>query len=77
MNDKMLYENAVELLKKLIATPSLSKEEQDTFTILSDFFTQNNIEFKNQPFVSLINTLKDIFFNDVYKRVNFDHELER
>ena len=41
---KTLYENAVELLKKLIATPSFSKEEQDTFTILSDFLSENGVK---------------------------------
>jgi hypothetical protein len=35
---------------------------------------KNKIEFKNQSFVSLIHQLKDIFFNDVNKRVNFDTE---
>ena len=51
MQDKnTLYENAVELLKKLIATPSFSKEEAGTFAILCDFFTQNNIEFKTKGF---------------------------
>jgi len=45
-----LYENAVSLLKKLIATPSFSKEEQDTFAILSDFFTQNGVNFHTKGF---------------------------
>lgn len=47
---KTPYKNAVELLKKLIATPSFSKEEQDTFAILSDFFSQNNVEFHTKGF---------------------------
>ena len=51
MQDKnTLYENAVELLKKLIATPSFSKEEQDTFAILSDFFTQNRVDFHTKGY---------------------------
>ena len=33
---------------------------------------KNNIEFKNQSFVTLINQLKDIFFNDVNKRSKTD-----
>lgn len=44
MIDKTLYENAVELLKKLIATPSFSKEEEETAAILSDFFVQNGVK---------------------------------
>lgn len=39
-----LYPKAIELLKKLIATPSFSKEEDDTAAILSDFFIQNEIK---------------------------------
>ena len=35
---------------------------------------QNEIEFKNQSFVTLINQIKDIFFNDVNKRIKFDKE---
>jgi acetylornithine deacetylase len=51
MQDKnTLYENAVELLKKLISTPSFSREEAGTFAILSDFFTQNNIAFHTKGF---------------------------
>ncbi len=34
-----------ELLRKLIATPSYSKEEADTAAILADFFKQNTIPF--------------------------------
>ena len=44
MIDKTLFKNAVELLKKLIATPSFSKEEEETATILSDFFVQNGVK---------------------------------
>lgn len=47
---KKLYENAVLLLKKLIATPSFSKEEDGTFAVLSDFFTQNGVAFKTKGF---------------------------
>nr|MBC7611856.1 M20 family metallo-hydrolase [Pseudopedobacter sp.] len=50
MIDKNLYQNAVELLKKLIATPSFSKEEDGTFAILSDFFTQNGVDFYTKGF---------------------------
>ncbi len=38
-----LYENAVDLLKKLIATPSFSREEEKTAAILEEFFRKNNI----------------------------------
>lgn len=47
---KTLYENAVSLLKKLIATPSLSKEEAGTFKILSDFFTENDVKIHSKGF---------------------------
>lgn len=50
MTDKKLYQNAVELLKKLISEPSLSKEEGQTFAILSDFFTQNGVSFHTKGF---------------------------
>ena len=38
---------------------------------------KNKIEFKNQSFVSLVNQLKDIFSNDVNKRVSFDKEFRK
>jgi acetylornithine deacetylase len=50
MTDKKRYENAVSLLKKLISTPSFSKEEDGTFAILSEFFTQNGVDFKTKGF---------------------------
>ncbi|MEO5911452.1 MAG: M20 family metallo-hydrolase [Pelobium sp.] len=50
MTENTLYHNAVELLKKLISTPSLSKEEDQTFAILSDFFTQNGVNFHTKGF---------------------------
>ena len=37
------YLNAVELLKKLIATPSFSKEEDKTADIIEQFFSEKNI----------------------------------
>ena len=33
---------------------------------------EKDIEFKNQSFTSLVNQIKDLFFNDVNKRINFD-----
>lgn len=47
---KILYNNAVELLKRLIATPSLSKEEAGTFKILSDFFTEKEVKIHTNGF---------------------------
>ena len=41
-----LYKEAVDLLKTLISTKSLSREESDTFTILKSFFDQKNIPTK-------------------------------
>jgi acetylornithine deacetylase len=46
MNHTKLYHHAVELLKQLIATPSFSKEEDETAEILSSFLTAKNIEHK-------------------------------
>lgn len=43
MNNDVLYQQAVELLKKLISTPSFSKEEAATAEIIQHFFEQRNI----------------------------------
>lgn len=45
-NQKSLYEDAVNLLKQLIATPSFSKEEDGTATIIQQFFTDKSIPAK-------------------------------
>lgn len=42
----ILYTKAIDLLKQLIATPSFSKEEDQTAAILEVFFASNNIESK-------------------------------
>ncbi len=42
---QILQTEAVDLLKQLIATPSFSKEENDTAEILSAFFNNHNIPF--------------------------------
>lgn len=44
MYDKQLYTGAVSLLKQLIATPSFSKEENDTAEILMQFFAGRGVE---------------------------------
>ena len=41
---KIAIEQTVALLKKLIATPSLSKEEADTATSIEQFFKQNDVK---------------------------------
>jgi acetylornithine deacetylase len=41
--EKKLYKDAVALLKKLIATPSFSKEENDTAEIIIAFFEEHEI----------------------------------
>jgi acetylornithine deacetylase len=46
MEIKYLTENAISLLKKLIATPSFSSEEAQTASILENWFTNHNIPFK-------------------------------
>lgn len=57
--DKKIYEDAVGLLKQLIATPSFSKEENDTAEILVNFFEErgvswarvgNNVYAKNKTY---------------------------
>jgi acetylornithine deacetylase len=45
-----LQHSAIELLKQLIATPSFSKEEQDTASILKIFFEERGIEAKQFKF---------------------------
>ncbi len=42
--NQQLYNDAVALLKQLIATPSFSKEENDTAEILMQFFEQRGVE---------------------------------
>jgi acetylornithine deacetylase len=43
MDTKTLYLDAIDLLQKLIATPSISKEEDKTAAILENFLKQRNI----------------------------------
>lgn len=45
MWNQQLYADAVELLKSLITTPSLSREEQDTAKLIGEFLTARNIPF--------------------------------
>lgn len=45
MQFQHLYEGALSLLKQLIATPSYSKEEDKTASILEDFLSKNGVEF--------------------------------
>ena len=44
-NITTLYNNAVELLKQLISTPSFSKEENETAEIICSFFDTHAIPF--------------------------------
>lgn len=46
MNQNQLVENSIQLLKKLIATPSFSKEEDETAEILQHFFENQGISTK-------------------------------
>jgi acetylornithine deacetylase len=43
--DDTITIGAIELLKKLIATPSLSKEEEQTACLIEEFFRERNISF--------------------------------
>ena len=40
------YQDAIVLLQKLIATPSLSREEENTATMIAGFFRERNITFQ-------------------------------
>ncbi|MEQ9166924.1 MAG: M20 family metallo-hydrolase [Fulvivirga sp.] len=46
MENQALYNKAIELLKQLISTPSLSKEEDKTAALIADWFKNENIEWK-------------------------------
>lgn len=48
MSQNNLYMDAVNLLKKLIATESFSKQEDKTADIIRDFFTEKKIPFRRQ-----------------------------
>lgn len=47
-NIKVLSQEAIELLKKLIETQSFSKEEDKTALLIEDFFIQKNIPFQRK-----------------------------
>ena len=47
-NTEKLYDEAVELLQKLIATPSFSKEEDRTSLVLEQFWNSHTIPFKKK-----------------------------
>ncbi len=44
----ILYQNALDLLKKLIATQSFSKEEDQTALLIEDFFKQDQIPYHRE-----------------------------
>ncbi len=46
MEIDQLYQDAVQLLKKLISTPSFSKEENTTAEIIASFFEERGIPFE-------------------------------
>ena len=45
---KALVQDAIQLLKDLIATPSLSRKEEDTATLISRFFIGKGVEFQRK-----------------------------
>lgn len=47
-NIKILSEEAIALLKKLIETSSFSKEEENTAALIQDFFRQKSIPFQTK-----------------------------
>ncbi|MTI41682.1 M20/M25/M40 family metallo-hydrolase, partial [Fulvivirga lutimaris] len=46
METSVLYSKAIDLLKQLISTPSLSKEEDKTAALIADWLNNENIEWK-------------------------------
>jgi len=42
----LLYEESILLLKKLISTPSFSKEEEETYKILTTFLSEKEVKFE-------------------------------
>jgi len=44
------------------------------YKVVKDLCKKNDIEFKNQSFVAVINQLKDIVFGDANKRAAFDKD---
>ncbi|ATL49539.1 acetylornithine deacetylase [Chitinophaga caeni] len=46
MSNEQLFQDALNLLQQLIATPSLSREEQGTAALLADFLKERNIPFQ-------------------------------
>lgn len=47
-NIKTLTQEAIELLKSLIETPSFSSEEDETAVLIENWFTQNNIPIERE-----------------------------
>ena len=45
MQTEILYQDAVELLKSLIATESFSRQEENTAALIKSFLKKNNIDF--------------------------------
>ncbi|SHO60110.1 M20 family metallo-hydrolase [Algoriphagus zhangzhouensis] len=43
-----IVQDAIQLLKDLISTPSLSRKEEDTATLISRFFIERDIEFQRK-----------------------------
>lgn len=43
--NKIISDGAIELLKKLISTPSFSREEEGTANLIEEFFRERNIPF--------------------------------
>lgn len=92
-NDKIntLYEEAIGLLKELIATPSFSKEEDKTASILTRFFGAKNISYtrvgnnvftqtkqfdENKPTILLNSHHDTVKPNSQYKKDPFSPAIE-
>ena len=66
INDKLYY---------FVSDPNKDHRNINYKTV-KELCKKKKIEFKNQSFTSLVNQIKDLFFNDLNKRINFDKNLE-
>ena len=71
------FECSIDNIKYYFVIDSNTNGNKMNYKIVQKLCKKNKIEFKNQSFVSLINQLKDIFSNDVNKRVSFDKEFRK
>ncbi len=69
-----LFECSMNNIKYYFVIDSNVNGNHINYKVVKDLCKKNDIEFKNQSFVSVINQLKDIFFGDVNKCAKFDEK---